>query len=172
MPYSRICGRVLAYSYGTPNGFEPTALSFLPLAYLSPDDVYMDGVAITKGIPGSREHVWSFVAGLEEAPNSSFPNSNCPCAGNAAGADAPDFVNQNYFCEAASQQYEYGRLLLSDPLWDGNGCKTSECCGFNRPPWFSRNVSRSTDGIQVSLCADGTLLNEDTPIELVQLFVQ
>ena len=56
--YSRLCGKIVAYQRGTSNAFEPSILS----GNSGIDDVYLDGISITHGAAGSRQHVWSFVA--------------------------------------------------------------------------------------------------------------
>ena len=173
MPYSRVCGRIVAYAYGTPNGFEPFASS---RQSLTTRDVFIDGVVVTRG--GSEaagllpQHVWSFVAGLEEAPESIHVPSNCPCSHPAAGDFVPTFVGKDYFCEAGSVHFQSNQVFLDNALWDGDGCQTSDCCSFNNPPWFSRAFASSVEDLQVGLCADSSLDNEDTLIELLQLYVQ
>lgn len=169
VPYTEVCGRVVAYAYGTPNAFEPSSLN---PERMSVEDPYIDGVVVTKGRRGSRQHVWSFVAGLEESPDSVYVTSNCPCSRPGSNSLIPSFVGGHYFCEAGSLRYEFGRVFLDDPLWDGAGCTTSSCCSLNNPPWFRRSLASSADSLHVGLCGDATLQNEDTPIELVQLYVQ
>ena len=41
------------------------------------------------------------------------------------------------------------------------------------PPWFSVQLpAPTTDMIEVSICADESTDNEDTPIELLEIYVQ
>ena len=45
----------------------------------------------------------------------------------------------------------------SDPLWDGAGCESTstECCTFNSPPWFYKQLPQpTTDNIEMMLCRD------------------
>ena len=173
MNYTRVCGRVLAYGNSTPNAFEPVRLSSPPL---SVEDVYVDGIVVSKGSPKSRQHVWTFAASLEEKEDSIYIGSKCPCSLSKNKSDdfpitIPSFVQNHYFCEAGATEFEY-RVYWDDPLWDGQGCSTSSCCSFNNPPWFSRTFNVSSDELQVSLCADGPIENEEVLIETLQLYVQ
>ena len=65
---------------------------------------------------------------------------------------------------------------MNDPLWDAEGCgPNSQCCSFNSPPWFIAELpSPTTDDIEVRICADdaGGTAHEDTPIELMELYVK
>jgi hypothetical protein len=41
------------------------------------------------------------------------------------------------------------------------------------PPWFSVQLpTRTTDRIEVRICADESTSNEDTPIQLLEIYVQ
>ena len=63
--------------------------------------------------------------------------------------------------------------FTDDPLWDGAGCVTGSCCTFNSPPWFCKNLSTpTTDDIELRLCLDEALSNEDVLFETVELYVQ
>ena len=81
------------------------------------------------------------------------------------------FVGRNYFCEPDIISVFYP---IGDPLWDRRGCgPTSSCCTFNSPPWFSVQLSSpTTDDIEVRICGDSGIRNEDTPIQLMKLFVK
>ena len=61
-----------------------------------------------------------------------------------------------------------------DPLWDGEGCgSNSSCCTFNSPPWFNVQLSSpTTDDIEVRICGDQGIGDEDTPIQLMELYVK
>ena len=158
--YNQVCGRIIGYQIGSPNAFE------------DPGPYYLDGVSVTYG--SSRQHIWSFAGGLDEASHSS-----CPCVtGSTNGNRIPSFVGQNYFCESGLTRYSDGIngpfFSNGDPLWDGQGCgPTSSCCTFNSPPWFNVTLSSpTTDDIEVRICGDAGIGNEDTPIQLVELYVK
>ena len=128
----------------------------------------MDGVVITHGT--DREHVWTFAASLMESINL---ESVCPCTNSPSIQSIPSFVGQDYFCEtsgwSAGVFYPDG-----DPLWDGEGCGLgSTCCELHTPPYFCKSLTEpTTDDIEVRICGDELLSNEDTPIKLIEIFVQ
>ena len=104
--------------------------------------------------------------------------STCPCVvGSTSGNRIPSFVGQNYFCETGLIRFNgvFGVLFSNgDPLWDGQGCgPTSSCCTFNSPPWFNVQLSSpTTDDIEVRICGDQEIRDEDTPIQLMELYVK
>ena len=165
--YDQVCGRIIGYQSGTPDAFTGASQSI--------DSNYLDGVSVTYGSP--RQHIWSFVGGLDEE-GSNHPASSCPCVtGSSSRNYIPSFVGQNYFCESGITQWD-GRTFVfwpnSDPLWDGQGCgSNSSCCTFNLPPWFNVQLSSpTTDNIEVRICGSGWVGDEDTPIQLIELYVK
>ena len=163
--YNQVCGRIISYQLGSPDAFGGTSLSI--------DTYYIDGVSVTHGSP--RQHVWSFVNGLDEVLT--IPFYTCPCVpGSTAGNRIPSFVGQNYFCETGINfRFTNGLFYAnSDPLWDGQGCgPTNTCCTFNSPPWFNVTLpSSTTDDIEVRICGNGGINNEDSPIQLMELYVK
>ena len=88
----------------------------------------------------------------------------------------PNFVSSDYFCVAGTPTWGSVRVLYTgDPLWDGQGCGLqSTCCTFNNPPWFCKTLPQpTTEDIEVRICADEeSFANEDSPIELIELYVQ
>ena len=143
IPYSHICGRIIGYPWNSPNGFST--------GYTRIEDPYVEGVAITRGT--EKQHVWSFGASVS-------PTLWCPCS---SSISAPPFVGDDYFCENRGPDLR---------LWDGENCEGA-CCDFNDPPFFCTSSSEpTTDDIEVAICAHQELLNEDTPIELIEIFVQ
>ena len=68
-----------------------------------------------------------------------------------------------------------GQVFLNDTLWDGEQCShEGTCCtGTNTPPWFSVNLNSPTsDDIEVRIMGSESTANEDTPIELLEIYVQ
>lgn len=175
-PYSRVYGRVHAYLKGSTLGFWN--YNFANQQTL--DGPYLDGVSLTHGAAGSREHIWSFVA----SGVFSIPAYDCPCSFTNRNHgtwryQVPPFVGNEYFCETA---YE-GRskdtyYYLDDRLWDGKECGTATaCCRFNSPPWFHTTLpQKTTDDIELRLCNyyGGTAAYSagDLFIDLVEIYVQ
>ena len=166
--YSKVCGRIKAYQDKTSEAFDP----YLTQQLLSIDSYYVDGVSLTHGRP-PRSHIWTFAAALDEVHSNSWV---CPCTRPDLGftGSVPPFIGQDYFCETGSRsKYQY-IFHDQDPLWDGEGCgPQSTCCSFNNPPWFCKELSQSTtNDIELRICSDQGSNNEDTPIEMFELYVQ
>ena len=167
-----MCGRIIGYQIGTPNAFGGNDVIGAPQSI---DSYYLDGVSVTHAFP--RQHLWTFAGGLQEIFifDSDYRNLKCPCV-NGSTADTPSFVGQNYFCESGITQWNgnYSFWPNGDPLWDGQGCgPTSSCCTFNSPPWFNVQLSSLTTGdIEVRICGDQAIGDEDTPIQLIELYVK
>jgi hypothetical protein len=91
-------------------------------------------------------------------------------------------VGNNYYCETAYHDDTAGTCFVTsmffpdDPLWDGQQCDDEgTCCtGANTPPWFSVDLpSPTSDDIEVRICGDeDTKYNEDTPIQLLEIYIQ
>ncbi len=87
----------------------------------------------------------------------------------------PPFIGQDYFCETGSRQaFSFNIFYSDDPLWDGQGCGgTSTCCEFNNPPWFCKQLPQpTTDDIELRLCGDEVISNEDMPIEIAEIYIR
>jgi hypothetical protein len=156
--YTRVCGRVIGYQFGSPDAFR--RFRSMPPTI---NEFYVDGVSITHGSP--RLHIWTFAAEGSESL------TKCPCEG---GPSAPPFVRDNYFCESGNNgSFIFPhRFYTSDPLWDGAGCESEgSCC--STAPWFTVDlVGPTSDDIEVRICSNNAESEEDTPILLIQLYVQ
>ena len=158
--YTKVCGRVTGYQFGHPDGIRYHGKHHY-YSY-SIDESYVDGVSITHGSP--RSHIWTFAGDRSEN------NDDCPCKG---GLSAPPFVEDNYYCESAYTGPGWDVpviLYTSDPLWDGAGCESEgSCC--STAPWFTVDLGNSTsDDIEVRICSSNINL-EDTPIQLLELYI-
>ena len=177
--YSHVCGRIIAYQYGITEGLAPINNRANLNRTFSTDQRSFDGIILTHGQPGSREHIWSFVAASHE--NSNGINS-CPCINNRSetvrNLHSSDMIGDSYFCDTGVQRGPVDNVFYSDdPLWDGEGCGPyNSCCEFNNPPWFCKQLPASTNqDIEVRLIAVATHTNlegEDTPIENIEIFVR
>ena len=165
--YSRVCGKIIGYQDGTPESFYNNS------GTVTIDGVYVNGVSLTHG-SSPRKHIWTFAAALDEVDTTH--RYVCPCTRPDLGytGTVPPFIGQDYFCETGSRnRYQY-IFYSEDPLWDGQGCGAqSTCCSFNNPPWFCKQLPQPTrDDIELRLCADQSTSNEDTPFEVVEIYVQ
>ena len=162
IPYSRVCGRIIAYQFGHPNGFGAFNRGLQTL-----DVAYVDGISVTYGHP--RNHIWTFAAMRES-------HGTCPCITDRTAA--PSFVNGAHFCEVGISN-DGSTFLDGNPLWDGQGCVASfgGCCQRNNPPWFCKQLDQPTaEDIELRIMSntvnDVLLENEDTPVQLIEIFVQ
>ena len=141
--YSRVCGKVLAYQTGWGSAFYNSLI----LRQNSLELAYLNGVSLTHGPPGSRQHIWSFVNGDYDSPNWGGP-ALCPCS------QVLSFIGNDYFCESGNPGP--GRIdgrFFNDTLWDGLGCESPSCCELNTPPWFCKTLpAPTTDDIELRSC--------------------
>ena len=164
--YSHVCGRIVGYQIGTPDAFFFQSEGI--------DSYYIGGYSLTHGQP--REHIWTFAgAAGEEFP---YGSHVCPCTRNTGtyGGTVPSFIGEDYFCDTAirGSTEDLGSLYPNDPLWDGQGCgSTSTCCEFNNPPWFCKQLPQpTTDNIELRLCENSPPSDDDSPFEVVELYIQ
>ena len=151
--YSHVCGKVLAYQTGWGSAFYNSLIRYqnsLELAYLN-------GVSLTHGPPGFRQHIWSFVNADHDRPSEvgSLP-ALCPCSAVSGNWNyqVPSFIGNDYFCESGNPGP--GRIngkFFNDTLWDGLGCESPSCCELNTPPWFCKTLpAPTTDDIELRSC--------------------
>ena len=170
LQYSRVCGRIRAYQFGSTDAYNQHAQGI--------DSYYVDGISLTHGGVGRRQHIWTFAAGLTESEvnDTHFRTSKCPCDESRNLNLVPGFVGDDYFCESGfhSAWNDNWQLFPNDVLWDGQNCTPdSTCCQLNNPPWFSKNLtSATTDNIELRICTSSAPRYDDVPIELIELYVQ
>ena len=174
MNYSHVCGRVIGYQYYLTDAFH-----FLGQVPQSIEGYYVNGISLTHGSPGGRQHIWTFAAGYVENNPSHYPHLSCPCADRAtAQSDVPSFIGNEYFCESGDpSSVPIGMFHSNDPLWDGQGCGAVSCCELSyplgvTPPWFCKQLPQTTtDDIEVRICGDQDTGNEDTPVEVIEIYI-
>ena len=94
--YSRVCGRVHAQYFGSPDGFHGGTFTA--------DDNYVDGVSVTYGMC-PKKHIWTFSTTI----------SNCD-------SNKQIFVGSHYFCDKVTDcRTRYQRTCLTTQLWNGGG---------------------------------------------------
>ena len=169
--YSRVCGRALAYRFGYNDAFRAYHHQRRDI-----NDIYVDGLSLTHGASGSRQHIWTFASGLYTGSHkSNRARYRCPCD-NGNTAPSPPFVGNDYFCESIQTESTWGglRFFPNAPLWDGQVCEGGgTCCQFNNPPWFIKDLTNSTtDDIELRLCLLERGSNSDIALEQLELYVQ
>ena len=168
LPYSHVCGRIRGFQFGATCAFFRSSQGI--------DSYYVDGISLTHGGTGRRQHIWTFAAGVSEV-TTNHPQHACPCD-TAPYSAVPSFVGTDYFCESGlhSEWNVTVHVVFypDDVLWDGQDCTSnSTCCQLNNPPWFTKNLSNTTtDDIELRICNYYLPSNENVPLELIELYVQ
>ena len=169
--FGKICGRVIGYQVGSPDVF------------LDGEDriggAFVDGVSITYRYGPSRMHVWTYAAGLSDRIISRHERASCPCAQTDSQfkQNPPGFVGYRYYCESGNPHSTFTSTntlsYTADPLWDGHRCEGTCCRDGISPPWFSVVLPHSiSSNIEVRICGVEAASNEDTPISLLEIYVQ
>ena len=170
LSYSQVCGQLRGYQFATPNAFEP----YYSNPLLTIDDLYVDGVSITYG-SAPRKHIWTYAIGLNLL-YSGGPQYNCPC-NNGSGLVPPPFVGSDYYCETGDNDYVCCDSYIfypNDAIWDGQQCPSEEapCCTRPNMPWFNKTLCETTtEDIELRVCGDQPVANEDTFLQVIELFV-
>ena len=161
--YSKACGQARGYQYRSPDAFA-----------IQSDDIdsyYVDGVSITYG-SNPRQHIWTYTSGWYETHLSL---GGCPC-NNGSSVSPPPFVGNDYYCESAVGYVAYSSILYpDDPLWDGQNCNGPEstCCTNPNMPWFLKTLNETTtDDIELRVCNNQGLPDEDTPLDIIELYIK
>ena len=162
--YQTVCGRLRAYQVASPDGFD----EIIGLGR-SINDPYVDGISISYLSGSVRNHIFTYAASWSE----SNPPHVCPCAG---GSGPPSFVGGNYYCESGNPNSTYtnNNLYYADPLWDGQQCGGLEgaCCNPSNLAWFCNTFPAPVTGdLEVRICTDQNLADEDVPIEYLELYI-
>ena len=165
--YSQVCGKIIGYQDQTPDAFGQGTSQTI-------DGHYVEGISLTHG-RNPRKHIWTFAAAVHEIGNI-VPVFICPCTNRNVASSAtppPYFVGNDYFCDTGSTEQATHIFYSGDPLWDGAGCgPLNDCCAFNNPPWFLRRLPFPTaDDIEMRLCRSMADF-EDTPVEIIEIYVQ
>ena len=86
-------------------------------------------------------------------------------------------MGNDYFCESGDPALTHTFFPANDPFWDGQGCGAASCCELSyppevTPPWFCKQLPQpTTDDIEVRLRGGDGNENEDTPVQLIELYI-
>ena len=134
------------------------------------DSYYVDGVSITYG-SNPRQHIWTYAGGWYLLVYS----YGCPCDNGSSVSPPPSFVGNDYYCESGLNYLPWSYVLYADdPLWDGQNCNGPEstCCTNPNMPWFLTTLNETTtDNIELRVCSNQGLPNEDTPLDIIEIYV-
>ena len=162
--FRKVCGRVSAYQHASPDAHYGDYFSHMSENEIN--EPYLDGVSITVGTP--RVHIWSFYGAV---------NNDYCCDPGLFPNTLFSFIGSNYFCDTSNPNNDGWRnaFFTDHLLWDGVAqCSSSStCCAPSAGPWFTTTLSSpSTSDIEVRICGDEGTVNEDTPIELLEIYVK
>ena len=166
LKYYKVRGQVRGYQFNSPDAFHPLSAGI--------DSCYVDGISITYG-QNPRKHIWTYACGLSE---DSSGVSACPCNVDYSGGSnvSSSFVGNHYYCESGldSGEKHHQALYANDPLWDGKNCAGDEtsCCTNSKMPWFYRQLDDVTrDDIELRVCGNDMVSDEDTPLDIIEIYI-
>ena len=164
--YSKVCGRIVGYGYGSNIAFSIGSVDDVEAAYV-------DGLSLTHGSAGSQTHIWTFAIGVAEGAAAASQPNLCPCHPDFSGTVAPTFLNDDYFCESGFP-FDDGTgsvpddTHLTDPLWDGRQCQEM-CC--NSSPYFVKSLNSSTsEALDVRICNHVVSSTQNNLVEKIEIF--
>ena len=137
--------------------------------------MYVDGISITYD-SAPRKHIWTYANGVNLL-HPGYPKFSCPC-NNGSGFSSPPYIGNDYYCETGDNDNDCCDFIAftNDPLWDGQQCPGVEapCCTHPNMPWFIKTLNETTtEDIELRVCGDQIANNdEDTPLEVIELFVR
>ena len=160
LEYTHVCGQIMGYQFASPDGL------YIPFAN-DLNGPYVDGVSVTYGTP--RQHIWTLYGGVREF------HSGC-CNTPTSSFQPPSFVEQNYFCDTGNPSDEnwMNVFFTTFPLWDNeaNCPENANCCAPHSGPWFNTTLmAPTTEDIEIRICGNEPTNNEDTPLELIDIYV-
>ena len=162
--YNKVCGQLRGYQYRSPEAFSSNIINI--------DSCYVNGISITYN-SSPRKHIWTYANG--QSPTS--PIYSCPCNTGTNATFVPSFIGNEYYCESgvpAGQSFQ-SILYPNDPLWDGQQCDGNEgpCCTNPKMPWFIKALNETiNENIELRVCGDIDYPNEDTPLDIIELYIQ
>ena len=172
LKYTKVCGRVRGYQYGSPFAF---------VCYINNNNYCFDPQIKTYGITltysnNPRKHIWTYAGGIYEQRAIEY---YCPCNNGSPYMNyAIPFVGNDYYCESGRDTYSSSSVLYSnDPLWDGQDCPGNEaiCCTFPKMPWFVKTFYETVnDDIELTICGENNRQTTvwGTPLDLVELYIK
>ena len=142
--YSRVCGRVNAYQKGSTDAVYSSVYESNTL-----EQNYVDGVSLTHGAPGSRQHIWTFAAALTEGTTLTIYICACTNTAQHWPNQVPSHIGSNYFCTTGNPGpgYTHNIIHADDPLWDGEGCgATVNSTTLHGSAQHCHNLPQTTSG--------------------------
>ena len=157
--YSEVCGMLAGIGVGLADGFFRQSSD--NNITQSIEQNYMDGVSITYGPAGSRQHIWSLALGHTH---------RCPCDTRNSTfqqPSPPSEVGNNYYCSSIPFNQD-------TPVWQGVNCRADNpCCSHNNPPIFKAQLAAmTTQTMELRICSDETITDERLYLTFAEIYVQ
>ena len=161
--YSQVCGRLRGYQVGRPNGFGPYVND------LARPDLVIDGMLISHG--KAQKHIWAYACGIARTMGY-HRSSLCPCID--PNGIVPPFIRNDYYCDSGVESDPVGGQFYTTPLWNGEGCiPPNFCCSRSGMPWFCKTLPvPTTDYIEIRNCHNQAASNENTALDLIELYIR
>jgi hypothetical protein len=160
--YTEVRGTLRARAFGANDAFAANRDSL--------ETAYVDGVSLTTGERGARNHVWTFAAGIADDAEveGAAPASVCPCQGGTQSA----LVGSAFLCESPEVLPPYGEYA-NDVLFDG-AVLADACVGTTEAnDSFAVTLPEAASGpLELRILADQSFLDEDIAVESFELFVR
>ena len=162
--YSQVCGRLRGYQIGITGGFGP---------YVNDQgkpNLVMDGVLISHG--KTQKHIWAYATGYQKVP-AGQNNICCPCTDPRFNGLVSPFIGNDYYCDSGVNKSPVVGRFYTTPLWTGEGCTPPNfCCSHSGMPWFCKTLPvPTTDYIEIRNCHNQPARDEDTALDLIELYV-
>ena len=146
----------------------------MPVQTLKILNTYVDGVTITYS-SNPRKHIWTYAGGLSEVLEI-YILYWCPCNNGSNGTIILTIVGNDYYCESglpAGQSWQ-PVIYSNDQLWDRQRHGNEEPCCINpKMPWFVKTLNKTTTkDIELRMCSSKVSSNEDTSLDIIELYVQ
>ncbi len=145
--WSEVLGSIRARQYHSMDAFGQSRSGY------SVEDMYVDGISVTVGAPGAREHLFTLAVGITTQNDSSYA---CPAQ---TGPAAQSFVGSDYLCDSGNANSGWTGIWYTPDLFDAQ--------------WFEvdRGVS-STEDVEVRLMSNQDSSNEDVGVEWMEIYVR
>jgi hypothetical protein len=140
---------VTAYQFGLMNGFDSCCSDL--------ENHYMDGLSVTQGPGGAREHLFTFAIGASQDVAQATPAQTCPEDGGSPSI--PAAVGENYTCASGNPGAPTASSWFPIPLFD-----STQAIAFLGPP--------SSDDIEVRIMSSSDPGVGDILVEELAMWVR
>ena len=161
--YSQVCSRLRGYQVGMPD-------AFIPYVHYQ-GNIVMDGVIISHG--KTQKYIWGYAIGYEKVLVHSYRKIHYPCTDPRFKGVVSPFIGNDYYCDSAGNSNPVLGRFYTTPLWTGKGCTPPNfCCSHSGMPWFCKTLPvPTTDYIEIRNCHDQPASDEDTALDLIELYI-